>query len=463
MKNKKIIILVSTIFLLIISIFGITYALYRITKTSSNSKLVVGDIYMNYNEGNELILENAIPTNTYDATKYFEFTITGKNTSSKDINFEIKLVYGNDISNKIRLQDKFIRYRLTEMVNNKEQEIIGSSWSTDLTNQTIYNGIIPKNTTSEITKTYRMYLWVDASVNICGGDITDNCDYYIDKDELNWENIYHTIKVNVIGNFLTTSSATDEACFTTVEKRDYQVNSSMNSTQLNECTSYFSTYMFNSDETVDEYCAGTGTKRGTTFQDDLNDFLYSNDVLTELETKKIIKTVGTNKSITINNYDASCGDSVIIPQTINGYSVKEIGSSAFKSKGLVSVQIPNNILYIASYAFEDNQLTTIEIPNSIKIIREQAFYNNQLTSIVLPDSIETLEYNAFRSNQIESITFGKKIKTIYGGTFLDNPLSEVDIPDSVTILSCYAFDDYITINKSDDLVCNDTCDYTVCL
>ena len=179
--------------------------------------------------------------------------------------------------------------------------------------------------------------------------------------------------------------------------------------------------------------------------------------------KKIIKTVGTNKSITINDYDTSCGDTVIIPQTINGYSVKEIGQGAFKSKGLVSIEMPSNISYIASSAFEDNQLTSVTIPNSVKIIREQAFYSNQLTSIVLPDSIETLEYNAFRNNQIESITFGKKIKTIYGGTFLDNPLSEVDIPDSVTILSCYAFDDYITLNKSDDLVCNDTCDYTICL
>ena len=64
MKNKKILI-ITFILVLVISIFGISFALYTYNKTSSNSKLIVGDIYMHYKESNEAILTTAEDTSRF--------------------------------------------------------------------------------------------------------------------------------------------------------------------------------------------------------------------------------------------------------------------------------------------------------------------------------------------------------------------------------------------------------------
>ena len=66
----------------------------------------------------------------------------------------------------------------------------------DINGNSIYSNLIPENTNSEITKTYRLYMWVDSSVVICGGDATD-CDYTVDT----WNNLFASIKVNVNGTY----------------------------------------------------------------------------------------------------------------------------------------------------------------------------------------------------------------------------------------------------------------------
>ena len=77
-KKKKVIILI--IIFTIILFLGATYAIVvdYLSKTGKNSSLVVGNIYMHYNEGNKQIsLSNAMPSNTY-SNDYFEFTIDVK-------------------------------------------------------------------------------------------------------------------------------------------------------------------------------------------------------------------------------------------------------------------------------------------------------------------------------------------------------------------------------------------------
>ena len=63
---------------------------------------------MHYNESDELAIENAMPSDTFDKTKYFEFTIDGKNTyTDKDIWYEIVLTKGNNQTGKKRIKDNF--------------------------------------------------------------------------------------------------------------------------------------------------------------------------------------------------------------------------------------------------------------------------------------------------------------------------------------------------------------------
>ena len=199
MKNKKLIIVLSVIAILVLTI-GVSFAFFTYNKVSiNNSSLVVGDIYMHYNETNEFKIEGAMPSSTYDPTKYFEFTIDGKNTHTKNgILYNIQIVHGNDEANKTRIEDKYLNFRLVSVDNNQETVLQDKLTIDNINNTTIYNSTIPANTTSEITKTYRLYMWIDESVNICSGDQTGNCDYTL----TDWTNLFASVKVNVNGKYV---------------------------------------------------------------------------------------------------------------------------------------------------------------------------------------------------------------------------------------------------------------------
>ena len=78
MKNKKIILLF--ILVLLISIFGVSFALYNYNKTSKNSKLIVGDIYMHYKESDMPILTTAEDTSNF----YYEKDILNPNMKNQE-------------------------------------------------------------------------------------------------------------------------------------------------------------------------------------------------------------------------------------------------------------------------------------------------------------------------------------------------------------------------------------------
>ena len=61
-NNKKTIIIVSIILGVLVLTLGLTYSIFTISKTGSNSKLVVGDVYMHYKETtNSINLTNQMP------------------------------------------------------------------------------------------------------------------------------------------------------------------------------------------------------------------------------------------------------------------------------------------------------------------------------------------------------------------------------------------------------------------
>ena len=275
MKNKKIIITLSIIAILVLTI-GITYSIFTSSKTSKNSNLVVGDIYMHYNETNQIQMENATPTNPYvvnpimatqeyteggtnelskcvdafvniefsteeslslckgnsvegitlqqaydqgfldrmnltnafiqeniltinSSIPYFEFTIDGKNTHTKNkILYNIQLVHGDGETNRIRILDKFLKFRLVE-VNNNQEKILKDRLTIDsIDNTTIYSSAIQANTTGEVVYTYKLYMWIDENVNICGGTQTEGCDYNLSD----WSNLFASVKVNVNGKYV---------------------------------------------------------------------------------------------------------------------------------------------------------------------------------------------------------------------------------------------------------------------
>ena len=206
-KNKKTIIITSIILGVLILTISLTYAVFSMSKTGQNSNLVVGDIYMHYNETNQIQMEGAMPSETYDATSFFEFTIDGKNTTTnKDICYEIILKHGDEVYGKTKIKDNLLKFTLTETKNGTTTTVFDGRSYGNLTNKRIWVNTINKNTTSEVSITYRLYMWI--SNNTVIGNV--NQDYTTDE----WKNVFASIKVDVAGDFNEKSIATNESCFT---------------------------------------------------------------------------------------------------------------------------------------------------------------------------------------------------------------------------------------------------------
>ena len=203
MKNRKVLIIVMIVFLVLLAV-GITYGvlMFSYTKTgSTNEQLVTGDIYMHYLEKNELVIQNAFSRDSYDPSKYFEFTIDGKNTTTNhDIYYDILLQRGSVPNGKVeanRILDRFLKFRLVSVENNVETEIFNNKSYGDLVNsKRVYVETIPRNTTTEISHMYRLYMWIGNDVIIANTEYDDK-DYEITE----WNNAFGSVKVNVTGDF----------------------------------------------------------------------------------------------------------------------------------------------------------------------------------------------------------------------------------------------------------------------
>ena len=199
MKRKKSLIITIIITVILLFTVGITYAIFNYTRAGiNNSQLIVGDIYMHYKENNSINLTDAMPGDEYDLNSYFEFTIDGKNTYlENDIWYDVILSHGDVPDGKTennRIPDEYLKFRLVEVIDGIETELLTDETYDDLTNERIYVATIPKNTQTEIIRTYRLYMAI--SENLIIGNTADAI-YSIDE----WANAFASIKVNVTGDF----------------------------------------------------------------------------------------------------------------------------------------------------------------------------------------------------------------------------------------------------------------------
>ena len=128
---------------------------------------------------------------------YFEFTIDGKNTSNKDIIYNVKLVHGDVFGSKTesnRISDKFLMFKLVEAVDGNEVELVNNKKFDTINNTILYSDKVLKNTNTEIKHTYRLYMIVDP--NLIVGN-TDRSDYSFND----YANLFASIKVNVDGDY----------------------------------------------------------------------------------------------------------------------------------------------------------------------------------------------------------------------------------------------------------------------
>ena len=164
-----------------------------------------------------------------------------------------------------------------------------------------------------------------------------------------------------------------------------------------------------------------------------------------------------------------------------GDSVKTIGYEAFyKCTSLTSVNIGDSVTTIGDDAFYCcYRLTSVNIPDSVTTIGNDAFYYcTSLTSVNIPDSVTSIGWEAFAyCTSLTSVTIGNSVTTIGEGAFSwcyslteftgkfteDNGrilvvdgvltafapagITEYNIPDSVTEIGDYAFEDYTSLTS----------------
>lgn len=76
---------------------------------------------------------------------------------------------------------------------------------------------------------------------------------------------------------------------------------------------------------------------------------------------------------------------IVIPEEIDGISIKSIADEVFKAKELTSVTLPDTLTSIGKNTFANNSLSSIILPNSLRSIGADAFTNNLLNSFALPN------------------------------------------------------------------------------
>ena len=166
-------------------------------------------------------------------------------------------------------------------------------------------------------------------------------------------------------------------------------------------------------------------------------FLYANGALGLKyqidESKCVVKAIGNAKNDT----------EIVIPLSICGIPVTEIGSEAFKNGTFTSITIPDSVMSIGSDAFSYcTGLTSVTIPDSVTIIGYAAFrYCSELTNITIPNSVTNMSTSTFRNcTNLTSVTIGNGTTRIGNSAFYNcEKLTSIMIPGSVTSIGGWTF------------------------
>ena len=165
-----------------------------------------------------------------------------------------------------------------------------------------------------------------------------------------------------------------------------------------------------------------------------------------------------NSEATINGASKTSGD-LVIPSTVNGYTVTDIGSNAFKDcSGLTSVTIPSSVTTIGSYAFRGcSGLKKVIVPDlaawcgisfsnysSNPLYYAHRLYSDEytkITSLVIPEGVTRIgDYAFYYCTGLTSVTIPEGMESIGDKAFYYcTGLTSVTIPSCVTSIGPETF------------------------
>lgn len=153
---------------------------------------------------------------------------------------------------------------------------------------------------------------------------------------------------------------------------------------------------------------------------------------------------------TITKYYGSVA-AIIVPDTIDGYPVVAIGEGAFRgNKYLTAILIPDCITSIGDYAFADTNLDSLVLPAELNSLGRCILSGNKgVTEIVIPKTLSSTgsSYSnliegdgPFAESNVQTAVIESGMTVIPEHLFHKNStLTSVEIPDTVTEISRYAF------------------------
>jgi hypothetical protein len=147
--------------------------------------------------------------------------------------------------------------------------------------------------------------------------------------------------------------------------------------------------------------------------------------------------------VIIRNY-VGTSNTVRIPANIQGLPVYTIWTTAFQTKNITSVVIPEGVLYIAENTFEDcKSLSSVTLPSTLLLIQALAFQGcKTLKTINLPAGLEELDDAVFLRSGLSSFPnpWPANITTIPLSTFFETKLQgSLVIPEGITSIESNAF------------------------
>lgn len=151
---------------------------------------------------------------------------------------------------------------------------------------------------------------------------------------------------------------------------------------------------------------------------------------------------------------------IVIPRTdTEGNVLIGIGPSAFREKGLTSVEFPTGMktdyvdettkyvsrrgnFVILEGAFSKNNLTEVNLPEGVIACMPNSFFMNKLEKVKLPRTIWWIENQAFARNQISEVVFPTTTDfqlEIHGSAFGSNNIKSLRLPDFTAVVNKTAF------------------------
>ena len=195
--------IVIGLFTVLLLLGGTAYAWFSYRSEGGNNQIIAGDIYLTMSEGNEEIeLTNIFPETKEEARarndNFITFELKSINTSNRILYYEILLNHGTDKSSpKTRYNDADLRFDLVELdsSDNEVTYLLSDVNYDTLVNKRIYADSVDANTTNEITRKYKLRMWLSEDVII--SDSQPNANYTTDE----YKNKYANVKVSVNGDF----------------------------------------------------------------------------------------------------------------------------------------------------------------------------------------------------------------------------------------------------------------------